>query len=67
MGKKSSLALADNLSRDGVSIKLLVDGNLKTQPPIGVKCLKKVLKKTASTGLKPWMVKVSRLTAWSTG
>ena len=34
MGRKSSRVLVDNLCRDCVSIKILVGGNLKTQPQL---------------------------------
>ena len=43
--------LAVNISREVVSIKILVDGNLKTQPEIGLKCLMETLKTTALMGL----------------
>ena len=56
MGRKFLSALGGSLSRDVVSVKTLVGGNLKTASII-VKCQIKKLKLTALTALKLLVVK----------
>ena len=57
MGRKSSLVLVENLSRDGASIKILAGGNLKSQPQTGMQCLLEILKTAPLTGMGRQMVK----------
>ena len=57
MGRKSSLVLVENLSRDGASIKILAGRNLKSQPQTGMQCLLEILKTAPLTGMGRQMVK----------